>query len=169
MDAVKALEPVIAFLNKYKFVILILLLGLVFMIFPSRAGTEKKTAETQPSQAVETASLADELARILSRVEGAGRVEVVLTVAAGEETLYQTDDEITTGQDSGTTQQKTVMTSDTQRGQNGLVRQTIPPVYQGAIVICQGADSPTVRLAIVEAVSNATGLGTDHISVLKMK
>ena len=39
----------------------------------------------------------------------------------------------------------------------------------GAIVVCQGGDNATVRLAIIEAVSNVTGLGADKISVLKMK
>ena len=39
----------------------------------------------------------------------------------------------------------------------------------GAIIVCQGGDSPTVRLNIVEAVSNVTGIGSDRITVLKMK
>ena len=49
------------------------------------------------------------------------------------------------------------------------VQQVLPESYRGAIVVCQGADSPAVKLAIVEAVSRATGLGADSISVLKMK
>jgi hypothetical protein len=39
----------------------------------------------------------------------------------------------------------------------------------GAVIVCQGADKPVVRLAIVEAVADATGLSTDTITVLKMK
>jgi hypothetical protein len=42
-------------------------------------------------------------------------------------------------------------------------------VYQGAVVLCQGAADAAVRLAVVEAVSKATGLGADKICVLKMK
>ena len=53
--------------------------------------------------------------------------------------------------------------------ESGLIRQINPPAYLGAIVVCQGADNNTVRLAIVEAVSRATGLGADKISVLKMR
>ena len=59
--------------------------------------------------------------------------------------------------------------TDGQRGQTGLVRQVLPATYRGAVVVCQGADDPRIRLAIVEAVSMATGLGADRISVLKMK
>lgn len=38
----------------------------------------------------------------------------------------------------------------------------------GAAVVCDGADSPQVRLAVVEAVSAYTGLGSDKITVLTM-
>ena len=36
------------------------------------------------------------------------------------------------------------------------------------VVLCQGADAPSVKLAIVEAVRCVTGLGADQISVQKM-
>ena len=61
------------------------------------------------------------------------------------------------------------MLTDSHRDQVGLVRQTIPPIYQGAIILCQGADSAAVRLAIIQAVAGATGLTSDRITVLKMK
>ena len=50
-----------------------------------------------------------------------------------------------------------------------MVRTIVPPVYLGAIIVCQGGDSPAVRLAVVEAVSNVTGIGSDRITVEKMK
>jgi stage III sporulation protein AG len=45
---------------------------------------------------------------------------------------------------------------------------TIYPVYQGALVVCEGADSATVRLEIIRAVAGLTGLSTDKIVVAKM-
>ena len=55
------------------------------------------------------------------------------------------------------------------REESGLIQQIHPPIYQGAIILCQGADSAAVRLSIVDAVANVTGLSTDKITVLKMK
>jgi len=49
------------------------------------------------------------------------------------------------------------------------VQQVNPPTYLGAVIVCQGADSASVRLAIVSAVGSVTGLSTDKITVLKMK
>lgn len=114
-------------------------------------------------------SVEEQLGSILSQVRGAGEVQVMLTQAYGEETLYQTNEDFSDAGDSNTTRIDTVTITDADRNETGLVRQVNPPTYQGAIIVCQGADSPTVRLAIIEAVSKVTGLGADKISVLKMK
>ena len=43
------------------------------------------------------------------------------------------------------------------------------PGYQGAVVVCAGADSPEVRLRIVETVAAFTGLGSHQIVVQAMR
>ncbi|MGN1002105.1 MAG: hypothetical protein ACI4PC_04985 [Oscillospiraceae bacterium] len=40
---------------------------------------------------------------------------------------------------------------------------------EGAVVVCQGCDSAKVRLDVTNAVMAYTGLGSDKISILKMK
>ncbi len=100
---------------------------------------------------------------ILSKIAGAGKVEVLLSQAAGEQTLYQQD------QDGSGQQTSTVVLHGEARQEVGLVRQVNPPRYQGAIVACQGANNPQLRLELVEAVCRATGLGADRVSILKLK
>lgn len=39
----------------------------------------------------------------------------------------------------------------------------------GAVVVCDGAELATVRLNVTNAVTSYTGLGSDKISVMKMK
>ena len=91
---------------------------------------------------------------------------MLLTVRTGGETHYQTDED---SQPDVRRSVSTVIVEDENRQELGLVRRTDPPVYQGAVVVCQGAEDPQVRLAIVEAVSCATGLGADRITVVRMK
>ena len=124
-----------------------------------------------PSAAMETAadSMEERLAEILSHVAGAGKVQVLLTEATGAQTFYQENRDSAEGNQNKSTRTDTVILSDSSRGQTGLVSQINPPTYLGAIVLCQGADQSAVRLAITEAVANATGLGYHKISVLKMK
>lgn len=166
MDRVKLQSRLQEYLKQYRYVVIVVLAGVVLMCLPSgkdQTDTEREAGAGQ-TVIVETC-LEESLAVILSQIKGAGKVEVLLTEAKGAETVYQSDS--STGGDS--TRLDTVTITDKERTQNGLVRQINPPSYQGAIVVCQGADSPSVRLAIVQAVSSVTGLGTDHITVLKMK
>lgn len=162
-------KKVAAFLKKYKFVFLVLLIGLALMAIPGKSNEATNQVEPVVTEPAEELTMAQELARILSKVDGAGNVEVFLSVAAGEETLYQTDDDTSVTSESTTTKISTVTVTSAQKDEYGLIRQTNPPVYKGAVVVCQGADDPRIQLAIVNAVSKVTGLGADQISVLKMK
>ena len=49
------------------------------------------------------------------------------------------------------------------------VQSTVYPTYQGALVVCDGAERASVRLAVTQAVSSLTGLGSNKIAVVKMK
>ena len=98
-----------------------------------------------------------------------GKVRVLLTVSQGERTIYVYDEDTSDTPDSANSRREAVVITDGSRAQSGLVSQVLPPVYLGAVVVCQGGDLPGVRLAVVEAVSAATGLTADKISVLKMK
>jgi stage III sporulation protein AG len=151
-------HKLISLVSKYRYVLIVVAVGLVLMLLPGSGGKEP-----EPTQQVQETvpDLEAELAGILSKIKGAGKVEVMLTTAQGQETCYQTDRR---GEDHST-----VTVTDGSRIETGLIRQVNPPVYLGAIIVCQGGDDPSVRLAIVESVAKATGLGADRISVMKMK
>lgn len=161
MDIGMLRQKATEWIGKYKFVILILLVGVGLMLIP--AGSKEKTPDESVTEQVEQqVMLADELEEILTNIQGAGRVQVMLTMRAGEQTIYQTDTPSTDRQD-------TVIVTDEDRAQGGLIQQILAPTYRGAIVLCQGADSASVCLAIKDAVSKVTGLDSSQISVLKMK
>lgn len=167
MDWVAIREKGTQAIKKYKYVLLILALGMVLMAIPEggEQDQEEVSKETIPTQI----SASEELALILGKIDGVGKVEVLLTEAKGSQTVYQTDEDSTVSSDSSSIRVETVIISDANRGEYGLVQRVDPPTYMGAIVVCQGADRPSIRLSVVEAVSNATGIGTDRITVLKMK
>lgn len=156
----------IGILEKYKYALAVVLIGVLLLLLPSQK-TEEETEQTQSVAGTE--SLEQMLENTLSQIDGAGDVQVLLTRQTGEETLYQTDTDQSTDSESSSQQSQTVIISDQNRNETGLVRRTDPPRYLGALIVCQGADSARVRLAIVEAVSCVTGLSSNQISVLKMK
>lgn len=167
MDWVTTSQTAAAFLKKYRYVVIILLLGLLLMMLPQQ---EEKTERPIVAEGEEAApDLSDALEDILCQIQGAGDVKVLLTCASGPETVYQQREDIPVSGNEGIIHREPVVITDSQRGQSGMVRMELGPEYLGAIVLCQGADSAAIRLAIVEAVSNATGLPSNCISVLKMK
>lgn len=157
-------EKALALVSKYKYICLVLLAGIILMSIPPKS--ESENTATEPALTYTEESLSDKLAQILTQIEGVGKTRVLLTEAGGEETVYQTDEDVSS---DGSVRSETVIITGEGRGQTGLVRTVTPPVYLGAIVVCQGADSASVRLAVVQAVSNVTGIPSDRITVLKMK
>ena len=164
MDWIASKRTIFDYLKKYKFMILVLLAGMVLMMWPD-AEEPKET----PAPAIREISLQDSLESILEKISGAGQVSVLLTEATGEETIYQTDENSSIQENGNSIQRQTVLVSGTGREEIGLVKKVKAPTYLGAVVVCQGADNASVRLAVVEAVRSATGLSADRISVLKMK
>lgn len=160
------MQKIVSAASKYRYVILILVIGVVLMMIPfgKEAGSEIQTPVTKQ----EETDLSEQLTQILSQIQGAGKVSVMLTVKTGQNTVYQSNEDITSG-DNGSIRQDTVIVTDENRVESGLIQRVIAPEYRGAIIVCEGADKPEVRLHIIEAVASVTGLGTDKISVLKMK
>ena len=140
--AIKPKQWLADWFSRYKYVLLVGLIGVGLLLLPS--GKENQVQQLQ----------------------GAGQVKLLLTTAQGERYIYQTDSNA--GQ-NGELRLETVIVSGADRQENPVLQQTVGPVYQGAVVLCQGAADAAVRLAVVEAVSKATGLGADKICVLKMK
>ncbi len=140
------------------------------MLLPAGSREQaEKVQEQSTAQPEETTALQDRLSDLLSQMAGAGKVKILLTEATGEQILYQEDKDTSSSDQSQGTRTDTVILTDGTRGQDGLISQVNPPTYLGAVVLCQGADQSSVRLAITEAVANATGLGYHKITVLKMK
>ncbi|MBQ4550553.1 MAG: hypothetical protein IJA49_05625 [Oscillospiraceae bacterium] len=148
-------------MRTYKYPILTVLAGLVILLLPTADKAAPEPENT--AQVVPAATVEERLERILSGIEGAGTVQVLLTEESGRQTLYQTDVQ----SDDSRRTEDTVLVEDAERRETGLVRQTLEPRYRGAVVLCDGADSSAVKLAIVEAVGCVTGLGADRICVLK--
>ena len=156
------------FFYKNRAVALVVLLGVLLMLLPT-GKTESKKPQQQATVSQPRESLETRLEQILSQVSGAGNVRVLLTQERGETSVYQLDLQEVTDGDRREIRQDTITVTGSDRQQEGLLTQVEAPRYRGAVIVCQGGDNPTVRLSVVEAVSGATGLPSNRITVLKMK
>lgn len=168
MELNLGLKKIKEYVCRYKYVVLIIILGVIMLLIPVGGNTSDNQKETEVLDA-NALSFEDRLRNILSCVNGAGRVEVMLSILEGEEVIYQADENNTKGNNTETSNKKIIIMTDSERNENGLTKQKNPPTYKGVIIVCDGAEDPVVRLNMITAVSKLTGLGADKISVLKMK
>lgn len=169
MDIIDWKNGITEAFRKYKYVCIVLVVGILLMLLPGPS--EKETKDQMQAEKNEQIqeNIEHRLEDLLSEVSGAGQVRVLLSVSQGEQTIYQTDSSYSQGEKDADSRTQTIIIMDSQRNETGLIHQKNPPKYMGAIILSQGADDPVVKLAIVEAVGKITGLGADKISVLKMR
>ena len=120
---------------------------------------DKRPADT-PGNLAETEQ---RMEAILGKIDGVGKLQLMLTLQSGTRLTLAED----TQSDSGRTTRETLTLNRGSGSQEVVVTNRYYPVYQGAVVVCQGADSSAVRLAITETVQALTGLASDRIQVVK--
>ena len=123
-----------------------------------------------------------ELAESLSNIEGAGKVQVLITLKEsegkvvekdGKEQRTDTGEQDAAGGTRNVTdsmiEKSTIYTTDS-RGENvPYVIKTTAPVVSGVVVITQGADNLMVRENIIDAIQVLFDMDTNNIRVVKMK
>ena len=166
MDAMSTLqlsqlrEQAAQLLRKYRIPLLVFLLGVALALVPGK--TKKTDAQQTTAASADTAfdlsATQKQLEALLSAIDGAGRVRLMLTLSSGEQIIYQTDSRTVTASGSTTQETQTVF-----RQPGGSEKE---PAVQSTV---DGAERASVRLAVTQAVSSLTGLGSNKIAVVKMK
>ena len=153
--------------DKYKYVALVVLAGVLLMLWPDSG--ERQTAREEPLLPAD--HLQEELEETLSRIDGVGEARVLLTTAgSARKQLAQNTDLRYSGnslEPEDYQRSSEILLGDGLSGGEPLVIQTLYPTYRGAVVVCPGGDRAEVKLAVTQAVSAVTGLTSDRISVAK--
>ena len=158
-------------LKKYRLAALVVILGVLLMLLPD--GTVKDAAPQGSAAAGETfdrAAVQEEMERILSAIDGTGRLRLMLTVDAGtKHELAQSSSSSRSGADEWQQKSEPLTIGAGSGMQEVVVTNSLYPRYVGALVVCEGGGSAGVRLAVTNAVSALTGLTSDRITVLQGK
>lgn len=147
---------------------------------------DKQLATIEQNEAtIETANTGDSLEKnlesILSKIEGVGEVNVLISYVESSEIIAMynenTKNTSTQEEDSGGGT-RIVNEIDTQKDiiykeENGekvpITQKVISPKIEGAIITAQGASDATVKSNIIQAVEAVTGIATHKIQVFEMK
>ncbi len=124
----------------------------------------------------------DKLSKSLTRIEGAGEVEVLITLRESEERVLEKDvpeqlsETVEADAEGGSRtvsekrQEEATVYTVNEAGQNvPYVSKVIQPVVEGVVVIAQGGDSESVKENIIETIQVLFGIDANKIRVVKMK
>ena len=155
-----------SWLRQYKLVLALAVVGLVLVAWPTRP-TASPTPDSQGQVSEESFSVEDleqRLASAISRIQGAGDATVLLSLDQGVERVLAEDRVEEQGEKESSQEQTTVL-CDGEDGEEVVLLTQYYPSFRGALVVCPGGDDPQVQLAITQAVSALTGLGSDRITI----
>lgn len=175
----KFLEKIKSIFDKMGFnrFILLGLLGVCLIVMSEFTPKENKKENTDTEIESYTENMKKELEVLLSQVDGAGDVKVMLTLESGEENIYAVqektseDRQVNKGEKSGqrSTYENEVVMVSAGADKQALIEKTLQPSIQGVIVVCRGADNIKVVSDITNAVSVVLNIPSNRICVIKMK
>ena len=156
-----------SWLRQYKLVLVLAVVGLVLVAWPTQR-TATSSPDSQGQEAEEESFSVEELeqrlAQAISRIQGAGDATVLLSLDQGVERVLAEDRVEEQGEKESSQEQTTVL-CDGEDGEEVVLLTQYYPSFRGALVVCPGGDDPQVQLAITQAVSALTGLGSDRITI----
>lgn len=173
------------FLKKNNIVLLLACGGVLLVLFASTlfgGSGEERQPETSASETLTNAQFVEQteqkLQNILNGISGVERCEVMITLESGIEYRYATDESDSTRQNGNTaggsvksessrdTETKIARVNDKTTGERALIVTEVYPDINGVAVICEGSNTSTVKLLIIETVSTVLGIKTSQVCVI---
>lgn len=179
MKNLKIKEKISEIIKRDKKLCIVVIVGIIGILLialselPSlkSGGSQVKSTDTQQNASYEK-ELETRLTKILSEVDGAGKVSVMVTLYSQGVSEFATNSTADVKSQQDSSQKKTESEYVIIDGVNGdecvALRSTVPEV-QGVVVVCSGGDNGTVKNNITNAVSDLLGISTNSVTVIKMK
>lgn len=150
----------------------VLCVGAVLM---AAGGFMPEKNKEQPPAVSETEKISDyeddfeeRLEKILSHIDGAGKVEIMIAYESGKELIVKEDKSSQTTKKNDESEEKneskTVMAND-----EPFVIKEMTPNIKGIIIVAQGGGNIETKEKLINAAKALTGVEAHKIEVLKMK
>ena len=149
--------------------------AMILILVSELVSTDKKSENKSQKMSVRTdsATLRTEeyekkLTDMLSKIKDVGTAEVILSCDGSEEYIYaedvSSDIALHENNNSEKLQNKIILT-ERSGVKEPVIKKVMMPRFNGALVICDGGDSITVRERVIKAVSAALDLPISKICV----
>ena len=150
----------------------IMLFGVVFLIFSAvfeSNGTEKESASFTDELSEYSVMLEDSLKRAVSDIVGDENTSVMITFESTFENVYYSDavvnEAVTADKTDRKSEKQLVLTGEAGRTQNPVVVKMLSPKVSGAVIVCKGGNTATVKQRVTELASCALNVSKNKIYV----
>ncbi len=146
---------------QYVLIAVCLLIVLIILI----CSFKKSSNETEKISSVNeyVTNLEQRLEQTLSKVEGAGRVSVVITIESGMETVLATEKVVVETSNGLQTTEKPIIIN----GKTVVLKENYPKIT-GVLIVADGADKIAVMTKIQQATVSLFDINVNQIEILKM-
>lgn len=155
----------------------------VFDTNANEQGTNAGLTDTYPfaEEQIYISQMEERLKEVLGMLDGAGAVEVLITLETSQEKIVEKDIPVVrsnTEETDSTGGMRTISNvdmgestvfSNTDNASSPYVVKTISPQIEGVVVLAEGAEDGRVSLNIAEAVQVLFGIEAHKIKVMKME
>lgn len=162
-------------IKHFEIIIVVVFCAILLLIYSSTFSSTKSEENTLTALTTEEYAqyLENKLSNVLSQINGAGNVSVMVTLSCGVEYVYATNttEETTSQTVGGTTTTQTTITEElilvSQSGRDSpiIIRENLPKV-SGVLVVSSGASNISVMLELQKAVMALLEIDAEDIEIL---
>lgn len=150
-------------------VIIIIVLVLYFTGTSKSSNTKSEEAQSNIVSDTGTVSLEEKLTAALEKIDGAGKVEVVITYATSREIVPAFDEDVQQTENGSGVSSYSESSKPVTNDDGAVVLMEIEPQIRGVIVVAEGASDMTVKMNLLRAAQTALDVPSSKVEVFAMQ
>lgn len=157
---------------------IILLIGVMLLLFNKTFLNDNNHEKDIKKQEYEyedlNSAMEEKLERILEKIDGAGRVKVMVTYENSKEYVTLSDTKSNVSNEGGDekkniSDEKTTVMVKKSGEQTPFIKNEINPQIRGVLVVCDGAKNDQIKLNLKKAVCAALNTKMHKVEIMPMK
>jgi stage III sporulation protein AG len=164
-DVLKEKIQLILVKNRINIILIMGAMGILLLSAEDLLPKDKKVISEEFTASQYQQEMEEQLESLLSMVNGAGKVKVMITLEGGKENIYAWQEKKSVDEKSNTasaddsftkreTYENEIVMVTNGSEKTALIEKTMEPVVQGVVIVCQGADD----IKVISDITNAETL-----------
>lgn len=179
-------NKIMAWMRENKKASIFILAGLLLLVLtiPTGSNGKKENETIASSYEYEEEDYCKELEKqmeeILSKVDGVGKIEVMITLRNSKEQVINKDTSLNSSKNVDEKEGEKSESEALEQGEETIlvnidgdnvpyVLKEYTPTVEGVLIIAEGGDNPNVKVALIEASTVLLNVPSHKVSILKME